>query len=77
MSLAVSFQIQTNIYTVCTLNVILFLYPQFPVVCIFLAVGLEKAAIPYWVTWLIVVYSVIYILSHIILTVDSLIISFD
>ncbi|EFX80429.1 hypothetical protein DAPPUDRAFT_304120 [Daphnia pulex] len=41
------------------------------VVCIFLAVGLDKAAIPYWVTWLIVVYSVIYILSHIILTLSQ------
>ena len=39
------------------------------VVCIYLAVGLDKAAIPYWITWLLVVYTVIYVLSHIVLSV--------
>ncbi len=66
MSLAVNFQIPT-VYCLHVKSFVL--YAQFLVVCIFLAVNLGKAAIPYWVTWLIVVYSVIYILSHIILTV--------
>lgn len=39
------------------------------IVCIFLAVGLDKAAIPYWVTWLLVTYTVVHVLGHLILTV--------
>lgn len=46
------------------------------VVCIYLAVGLDKAAIPYWITWLLVVYTVIYVLSHIVLSVINILIDF-
>ena len=42
------------------------------VVSIFFAVGLDKAAIPYWVNWLLITYVVIYAVSHITLSVDSI-----
>ena len=39
------------------------------VVCIFLAVDLDKAAIPYWVNWLLVSYVAVHAASHLVLSV--------
>lgn len=39
------------------------------VVCIFLAVDLDKAAIPYWVNWLLVAYVAVHAASHLVLSV--------
>lgn len=41
------------------------------IVCIFLAVDLDKAAIPYWVNWLLVSYVAIHAISHLILSLGQ------
>uniref|UniRef100_A0A0N7ZMX6 Ferric-chelate reductase n=1 Tax=Daphnia magna TaxID=35525 RepID=A0A0N7ZMX6_9CRUS len=38
------------------------------IVCIFLAVDLDKAAIPYWVNWLLVAYVAVHAASHLVLS---------
>ena len=50
-----------------------FLFP-IVVVCIFLAVDLSKAGIPYWVNWLLVSYVAIHAISHLVLSVSYIII---